>query len=65
MKLLSVLIASMLSFGAVAGEYKHIVGGNIGMVANNFKPAMVINSLAVMAVELMLIIDICLMINLG
>lgn len=37
MKLLSVLIASMLSFGAVAGEYKHIVGGNIGYGSQEFQ----------------------------
>ncbi|MBL4814056.1 MAG: porin family protein [Shewanella sp.] len=37
MKLLSILIASMLSFGAVAGESNHIIGGNIGYGGQDFE----------------------------
>ncbi|AQS39417.1 Outer membrane protein beta-barrel domain [Shewanella psychrophila] len=37
MKLLSIVIVSILSFGAVAGESNHIIGGNIGYGSQDFE----------------------------
>ena len=37
MKLLSIVIASILSFGAMAGESNHIIGGNIGYGGQDFE----------------------------
>ena len=37
MKVLSIVIASILSFGAMAGESNHIIGGNIGYGSQDFE----------------------------
>ena len=37
MKVLSIVIASIVSFGALASESNHIVGGNIGYGSQYFE----------------------------